>query len=363
MNNSSYDFTPLTIKPGTGEVFRALLRSFKALPAGKKMMSVIVYGTVFAVLLAMPIGPRGELMTNLIFPISIFLGMMVSIFVLHLRKQRDLMVEAFALRNNLEFLGPAITEDRPGIIFNVGHSKSMAGGLRSHNSSFYEIGNYKFVTGSGKYSRNHDYGYICIKLPRKLPHILLDSKHNNFLGKLTNLPGFIERSQVLSLEGDFNNYYTLYVPEDYQRDALYILTPDIMRLFIEETGSYDVEIIDDNVYIYSDAPFNLLDPEALQKMFLIADKVRAEVLHQTDYYADERIGNREINIVADKGARLKGISGRKIALIGAIVFIIFLLIEFGTTIWLGYKSADRSSNLSPDASTSRILQTPATQAL
>ena len=45
------------------------------------------------------------------------------------------------------------------------------------------------------------------------------------------------RTQVLSLEGDFDRYFTLYCPKEYERDALYVFTPDLMALLDRRGGA------------------------------------------------------------------------------------------------------------------------------
>jgi len=126
--------------------------------------------------------------------------------------------------------------------------------------------------------------YLRIDMNRNLPHVILDSTVDNvnILGKVfNNLPDDIDPNQRLSLEGGFNDYFTLYAPKDYERDALYIFTPDLMA-------------------------------------FRIMSIMGAKLYNQTDYYADERIGNWQLNVVADQGKRLKNY----MPLIITIVFIL-----------------------------------------
>jgi hypothetical protein len=121
----------------------------------------------------------------------------------------------------------------------------------------------------------------------------------------SNLPVSFDRSQVLHLEGDFDQHFTLYAPKEYERDALYVFTPDLMALLIDETGDFDVEIVDDWMFIYSARPFNLLSPVTYERMRRIVATVGAKTLRQTARYADERVGDRLVNQVAPQGRRLK----------------------------------------------------------
>ena len=165
--------------------------------------------------------------------------------------------------------------------------------------------------------------YLRIDMNRNLPHVILDSTVDNvnILGKVfNNLPDDIDPNQRLSLEGGFNDYFTLYAPKDYERDALYIFTPDLMALLIDGATWCDVEIVDNQIYFYS--AYNKFDyvreMEFVWKAFRIMSIMGAKLYNQTDYYADERIGNWQLNVVADQGKRLKNY----MPLISTIVFIL-----------------------------------------
>lgn len=94
-----------------------------------------------------------------------------------------------------------------------------------------EVGRYEYTVGSGKQRRMYTWYYAGMRLPRRVPHLVLDSKSNDgtVMGKalISNLPVVISSSQRISLEGDFDRYFTLYAPR-YDVDVRYVLTPDVM---------------------------------------------------------------------------------------------------------------------------------------
>ncbi len=70
-----------------------------------------------------------------------------------------------------------------------------------------------------------------------------------------------QRGQHLSLEGDFDRYFRLYCPAGYERDALYLFTPDVMARFIRQHAAVlEVEIVDDWLFLYSREELSTLDP-------------------------------------------------------------------------------------------------------
>ncbi len=234
----------------------------------------------------------------------------------------------FAQANDMTYSTNLAYDNRPGVIFHEGNSKKFREILSSTKHAFSEMGTYEYATGSGKNRTIHTFGFVKIKLPRKLPNIVLDSKKNNFLGKISNLPSSMSGNQKLSLEGDFDSYFTLYTPKQYERDALYIFTPDVMQAIIDAAQDYDCEVIDDTFYLYSKTPLDLKKPKQIQEMLNITGKLRAELTAQTDYYADDRLGDRALNTVAEPGVRLR----RRLSIlqiiaiaIAAIIFIFSFL--------------------------------------
>lgn len=157
--------------------------------------------------------------------------------------------------------------------------------------------------------------------------MVLDAKSNNFLGKFSNLSSAYKGSQRLSLEGDFDKYFTLYAPDSHKRDALYVFTPDVMQAMIDAAHEYDAEIIDNNLYLYSGSSLQLHDSATLKELLTIADKIRAELIHQVDYYADERVANRASDTISDSGRRLRQMSLKRVGIV-VLVVVGFQILSF-----------------------------------
>lgn len=240
---------------------------------------------------------------------------------------KDVQVCRFAEANNLIFIPSTSKPGYSGMIFNVGEYRRAYSQIRDKSGKLFEIGNYNYTVRSGKSSTTIDNGYIMIELGRKLPNMILDSHGNNniFSTALGYLPLLFQEGQKLSLEGDFDKYFTLYAPKEYERDALYVFTPDVMALFIDQAGSFDAEIVDDKLFIYSKGKFDLSDKTVLQRIFNIIDTVGKKTLSQTEHYSDERIGDESINSIAESGRRLKSL--RSIPMIFILMLIIILIVN------------------------------------
>jgi len=258
-------------------------------------------------------------------PGLVILVIAVTIGARYLRVQREswnqrVRMSRFAEANGLVFERTSAAPNYPGVIFGVGSSRVVTDHFRTPDGRFIDFGNYTYVTGSGKSRTTHRWGFLAMSLDRALPHMLLDSTANNGMFGASNLPGAFRRDQVLSLEGDFNRYFTLYCPKQYERDALYVFTPDLMALLIDEAAPFDVEIIDRWLFVYAARPFPLADPATYQRLLRIVSTVGAKALSQTDRYVDERIGVFSANIVAPAGQRLKGgVRWAGVIVIGVVV--------------------------------------------
>ena len=155
-----------------------------------------------------------------------------------------------------------------------------------------------------------DLGYLAITLPRRLPQMVLDAGSNN-RGPFSSLLNAPLASHHLSLEGDFDSHFRLYVPAGYERDALYVFTPDFMALLIDETGDLDVEIRDDHLIVYKPGGFDLTDPQTWARFERIRATVGAKAWDRTDMYVDDRMDAPALQF-AGTGARDVGTSGQRL---------------------------------------------------
>ncbi|WP_298866180.1 hypothetical protein [uncultured Microbacterium sp.] len=182
--------------------------------------------------------------------VVLFLAIGIPIGVASMRRNRTnaFRIARFAQANAMTYEHEIANPALPGMIFQLGDSRVASQLVRGHTPRFVEFGNYRYSTGSGKNRSTHHWGYVAVKLDVPLPNIVLDALGNNTLG--TNLPASFSRDQRLSLEGDFDQHFTLYCPQGYEADALYLFTPDIMARFIDNAAQLDVEIVDDWMFLY-----------------------------------------------------------------------------------------------------------------
>ena len=231
------------------------------------------------------------------------------VYQARIEKIRSVKLTRFAKDNGFDF---AQFTDNPllvGMFFNKGNERTAQNIISGTvGQSPFELGNYKYAIGSGRNRRAYSMGYVRIQLERHLPHMVLDSAKNNsaaFGLQVSNLPAGIDANQRLKLEGDFNEHFTLYVPKGYEKDALYVFTPDLMALLIDTIAAYDVEIIDDQCFIYLPKTVNFDDPAVMQDILKVIEVVGQKTINRTDRYVDDRLGDATMGGVGIDGQRLR----------------------------------------------------------
>jgi hypothetical protein len=249
---------------------------------------------------------------------------------------RRFRLDAFARANGMVTAFEVSDPGFPGAIFRHGRDRMAYDCLRTHDRPVVELGSYRCTTGDDKHRQVHRWGYLAIRLSEPLPHMVLDARANNGLFGATNLPTEFARNQILHLEGDFDRYFTLYCPAEYERDALYVFTPDLMALLIDEASAFDVEVIDDRLFVYSADPIDTADPDALARMFRIVATVGAKTESRAERYRDERSAPASAEPAAGGFAPPRAIArpGRRLRRpglnIGAVVVIVA---SFGVWAW------------------------------
>lgn len=236
---------------------------------------------------------------------AILIALLLVTLWLRARRLRWMRIDTFARANGMIFEPYGGSPSYPGMIFDIGSSRHVGEHVTGRDGRFFDYGSYFYTTGSGKSRQSHDWGYLAFRLDRRLPQMVLDAQANNGILAST-LPAAFNRDQRLSLEGDFDRHFRLYCPSEYERDALYVFTPDLMALLIDEVSAFDVEIVDDWMFVYSTVRFSLETPAVHERMMQIMQTVGAKTVRQTVRYADDRVPDARVtNIVAPPGRRLR----------------------------------------------------------
>jgi hypothetical protein len=130
------------------------------------------------------------------------------------------------------------------------------------------------------------WGVISIALDRAVPPLLLAPKGGGAPASATR--DAIGKRRRLSLEGDFDRHFTLYAPPDAEREALYVITPDLMALLIDHLPGAHVETIAATLVVTTPRPLRFDRRQTWADIGSILDLVGAKTARQTQRLAPER---------------------------------------------------------------------------
>lgn len=276
----SFEASPLTepVDARAVRAFAAQVRARTATGASAStvigIIALVIAGVVFVpimvslvVTLASVSGSPGSATVVLLLAALVVAGVGVLIWA-GVRRAREIRyrLDGFARANGMSYVPRVANPALPGMIFGIGSGRLAKDLVRGQSPRHVEFGNYQYTVKSGKHSTTYKWGYVAVKLDVPLPNIVLDALGNNAVFG-SNLPASFHKEQALSLEGDFDRYFRLYCPAGYERDALYLFTPDIMARFIDNAAQLDVEIVDDWMFLYTKRQVSTLDPATWAWLF------------------------------------------------------------------------------------------------
>ena len=212
----------------------------------------------------------------------------------------------FAWDNGLDFEPEAANPKYPGVMFTTASGLVIVyNHFTSKTGQFFDLGNLRFgrpgTNDTGLTESTHR-GFLAVHLGGNLPHIILDAKANDgFMGGIGTQ--FADQPTV-SLEGDFNRHFTLYCPVGYERDALYILTPDLMVDLLDESLAFDVELIGEWLFVYAMKPFDSTDPALYERLFRIVETVGSRAARRSTNYRDDQYSSPTSFAAKSAGPRM-----------------------------------------------------------
>ena len=209
----------------------------------------------------------------------------------------------FAWENGLNYEAERAKPRYPGVMFT-----NLPGIVYNHltpkTGRFFDIGNLRYgqLGSDNAMSESGHRGFLAVHIGGLLPHIILDAKSND--GLVGGLGVHLTGQPMVSLEGDFNKYFTLYCPVGYERDALYILTPDLMADLIDETLAFDVELINEWMFVYAMQPFDSTDPAIYERLFRIVETVGRRATRRATGYRDDQYSSPQAAAAKPAGRRM-----------------------------------------------------------
>lgn len=106
---------------------------------------------------------------------------------------------------------------------------------------------YTTTIGEGKGRHQLQFTVFETQYSGDVLDIILDSHiHPFFVSPFSSL---FTGKKKLSLEGNFDKYFTVYIPEGYEIETLEVLTPDIMQKLITNSSIFSFEFNSNKLFI------------------------------------------------------------------------------------------------------------------
>src|SRR5687767_10750577 len=213
---------------------------------------IIFITAVVVVIASLILSPFDSEIASFI-PVATMLGGLL-VFISYFSKVRGVrkrILQQFAADNKLAFTPTIDVTAQSGTMFQHGSLREGKNSMEGeYNDLPFQLFDYEYSTGSGKNRRTHYLTVLSFTLPRKLPHMVIDSLVEPGANGISTLPIQFDRSQRIELEGDFNRYFDLYAPNKYGISALTVVAPDVMMTLMQHAALCDIEIIDNKLYFY-----------------------------------------------------------------------------------------------------------------
>lgn len=313
------------------EVYREAPEAFRSAMIGALLVGPAVAATIFAMSLSM------EIPVAISFPAwldwaralvtMLALLLVISLWIVALmflnkpgEVRRGIAIARFARERDLRYSRYGFAPERSGIFFAGGgdtpRARPRTVASEAHTPALYraEFALWKSAgtlfpplqiaiarrSAGEKEPRGprETFRYLEFQMPRRLPHLVIDSQRN---GRLRHV---LPENQRVSLEGDFDRYFAVYVPNGYEVDALQLLTPDVMACLVDHGRHWDIEVVDDRVVVASHRASRRSDRVEYTALLYFAELISDELGYQAQHYTDPR-ARHPLTSVGSMGARLR----------------------------------------------------------
>ncbi len=202
-------------------------------------------------------------------------------------------------------------------------------------SGAFSIGgrNYSYSVSDAipSFSRQYAGSGMVIRLPVYLPQMYIDGYQNN---RFEPQEFQVDRSQRIQLEGDFNKYFQVYIPQGSGVLALSLLSPDVMQTILMIAPEYDIEFDGQSVRILSRQKLGRPTTERT-KLIKAAETFMAEIDHRLQSWSvTNSVEARSYRLTINNEVSLK--IGRQAYGFETILFSTIVAVTGLAVYWIGY---------------------------
>lgn len=234
--------------------------------------------------------------------VLLVVGLGTAALILVLRELRlwrhRLRLDAFAHANGFGLVFESEAPDYPGALFHGGERPVARDRLHALTGRELELGRYAYVSRFGAAVSTREWTYVALRLDAPSSQVVLEARTHRGTLSTTGTPAAYRDLPATSLRGANGKLFTLYCPADRLEHARGILTRRLIDLLCDADDNravdgndvpgrqrggddddriIDVELVDDWMFLYAPAAWNLAAPDVLRRLFHIVDTVAASL--------------------------------------------------------------------------------------
>lgn len=209
--------------------------------------------------------------TNIILVLILLVVSYVAVLLYATTSYNEAQYRAFANQNGLKLVGNEDADtsfERVGLIFEIGNSYQVNNIIVGPNVMLCHL-SYRALPIGGdilalgtKYDMSYHATVLSLELPAVCPHLVLDARWDRFHARANLLTD----CEKIELEGDFPDYFTVFMQKGSSAEALSILSPDVMQRLIELDSTYSLELVG-NRAIFVLEQDQLCDQLVIEKLY------------------------------------------------------------------------------------------------
>lgn len=215
------------------------------------------------------------------------------------------LLRSFAKDNHYSYLKQGFVDNQTGLIFDIGYAPEfddIVYGMYRNWVFFLFL--YSYSIGYEENSKRYSRTVLSIDFLSPLPSFVLRKHH---LLQILEEEGESLRAndytEKIHLEGDFDDYFQVFIKAETQLDVLTILTPDVMEI-VMTLDKYEIEMTSDGkLYIYCHGfmhhKHDLLNTYTIIEA--LVPKIAAYIGRQQDIHAHEIQAGSQITLETDPG--------------------------------------------------------------
>lgn len=231
-------------------------------PLGKSTSRSPIALSVLIVSIIVCIGVYAITLNNtFLFLTGFFIIVLTLLWLVYRRKkENERLMQECAVELQYAYTPTGDVNTLAGQVFRMGNGNTMSNVFSGSYEGYpIRIFDYKFRLRYGKSSSPYSFTFFEIQASSKFPTMLISSKEEAFTSLLQLETEILPNNEVVDLEGNFSDYFSVLTEPDRQMEIRQILAPDMMVYLMDTVPSFSFIFSGDRLYICCKNDYSKMD--------------------------------------------------------------------------------------------------------